>query len=482
MFVYLNCATDGSITDLIYQLLRDHLMRFFHRVHAEHRGFSVNLHALCASVVLFTTEASVVNKNESNSGFNENQSKFAAMSQSLSHQQLIDVANKFGTPVYVYHAEKIKEQYDKLISAFSIVDTRFFYACKALTNINILKYISDLGCGIDCSSINEVKLALHAGVPTDQVLYTSNGISFEEIEEATACRGHINIDSLSNLEKFGKKFGGNYPVGIRIRPNILAGGNLKISTGHEKSKFGVPVDQLDQIIAVIERYKIIVRTLHIHTGSDIKDADVFVQGIKVLTEIVPHFPNLEVIDLGGGFKVPYEPDDEETDIGLIARKLKKYLDSHLFINGKKYQLWFEPGKYLVSECGYLVTKVNVVKDNNHQVFVGVDSGLNHLVRPMMYDAYHHIVNLSNPEGQEKVYTVTGYICETDTFASDRLLHEVREGDYLVFYNAGAYGFEMSSNYNSRYKPAEVLVKDEKAYLIRKPDVVEDLLRNQVKVL
>lgn len=404
------------------------------------------------------------------------------MSFRLSKEQLIQAANEFGTPLYVYHAEKIKEQYEKLSAAFSIIDARFFYACKALTNINILKYIHQLGCGIDCSSINEVKLALKAGVPKDKILYTSNGIAFEEIEEAAGYGVHINIDSLSNLEKFGKKFGNSYPVGVRIRPNILAGGNLKISTGHEKSKFGIPVDQLDQLLSIVDKYTIKIKTLHIHTGSDIKDADVFVHGIKVLTELVAHFPDLSIIDLGGGFKVPYEPDDEETDIGLITQKLKTYLDSHLFNKGKKYQLWFEPGKYFVSEAGYLITRVNVLKDNGQQIFAGVNSGLNHLIRPMMYDAYHHIANISNPNAKEKVYTVTGYICETDTFASDRLLHEVREGDLLVFYNAGAYGFEMASNYNSRYKPAEVMIKDNKSLLIRRRDEFDDLLRKQVEII
>lgn len=404
------------------------------------------------------------------------------MPQSLSSSQLVDLAERFGTPLYVYHAEKIKEQYEKLTSGFSILDTKFFFACKALTNINILKYIHSLGCGIDCSSINEVKLALHAGVPANKILYTSNGISFEEIEEAVQNGVHVNIDSLSNLEKFGKKFGNSYPVGVRLRPNILAGGNLKISTGHEKSKFGIPIDQLELLKTIVANNHIKIKTLHIHTGSDIKDADVFVHGIKVLSEIVSNFPDLQVIDLGGGFKVPYEPDDEETDIALIAQKLKKYLDTHLFKDGKKYQLWFEPGKFLVSECGYLITKVNVIKNNGVQTFAGVNSGLNHLIRPMMYDAYHHIVNISNPTAEEKVYNVTGYICETDTFASDRLLHEVREGDYLVFYNAGAYGFEMSSNYNSRYKPAEVLVKDGEAFLIRKRDEFQDLLKNQLTIL
>jgi len=401
------------------------------------------------------------------------------MSQSLSQEQLISIANEFGTPVYVYHAEKIKEQYEKLSSAFSILDTRFFYASKALTNVNILKYINLLGSGIDCSSVNEVKLALHAGVPTDKVLYTSNGIAFEEIEEVVELGVHINIDSLSNLEKFGKKFGNGYPVGVRLRPNILAGGNLKISTGHEKSKFGIPLDQLDKLLTIVEQYKINIKALHIHTGSDIKDADVFLHGIKVLSDVIPHFPDLQVIDLGGGFKVPYAPEDAETDVAGIAQKLKDYLDTHLFKNGKKYQLWFEPGKYMVSECGYLITQVNVLKDNGNQIFAGVNSGLNHLIRPMFYDAYHHIVNISNSSAEEKVYNVTGYICETDTFASDRLLHEVREGDFLVFHNAGAYGFEMSSNYNSRFKPAEVLVKDGKAMLIRKRDSWNDLISHLV---
>jgi diaminopimelate decarboxylase len=403
------------------------------------------------------------------------------MSQSLSHSQLNDLAERFGTPLYVYHAEKIKEQYEKLTSGFSVIDARFFFACKALTNINILKYIDSIGCGIDCSSINEVKLALHAGVNPDKILYTSNGISFEEIQEAVEAGVHVNIDSLSNLEKFGKKYGNSYPVGVRLRPNILAGGNLKISTGHERSKFGIPIDRIDFLKKIVDENNIKIKALHIHTGSDIKDADIFVHGIKVLSELVPHFPDLEIIDLGGGFKVPYEPDDEETDIAWIAGKLKKYLDTHIF-NGRKFQLWFEPGKYLVSECGYLITQVNVIKDNGVQIFAGVNSGLNHLIRPMMYDAYHHIVNISNPTAEEKAYTVTGYICETDTFANDRLLHEVREGDYLVIYNAGAYGFEMSSNYNSRYKPAEVLVKDGEALLIRRRDEFEDLLRNQIKVL
>lgn len=402
------------------------------------------------------------------------------MPEQLTNEQLLQAAKEFGTPLYVYHAEKIKEQYQKLTNAFSVLDTKFFYACKALTNINVLKYIKSIGCNIDCSSINEVRLALHAGFEPSQILYTSNGIAFSEIEEAAEAGVNINIDSLSNLEKFGKKFGHVYPVGIRIRPNIMAGGNLKISTGHVTSKFGIPVDQLSKIEEIVKQTGLFIRALHIHTGSDIKEADVFVKGIEVLFELIPHFPELEVIDLGGGFKVPYKPEEQDTDVALLAMKIKETFDNHPLADQKKFQLWFEPGKFLVSECGYLLAEVTVMKDTGPIVFAAVNSGLNHLIRPMMYDAYHHIRNISNPEGNEKTYTVTGNICETDTFAADRKLNEIHEGDILAFYNAGAYGFEMASNYNSRYKPAEVLFRDGEARLIRKRDEMSDLLRNLVE--
>lgn len=408
------------------------------------------------------------------------------MANSLSNEQLVALAQQFGTPLYVYNAAKIKEQYGRLTNAFEGIDATFFFASKALTNINILRYIKSIGCNIDCSSINEVKLALYAGFEPARILYTSNGIAFAEIEEAVAAGVHVNIDSLSNLEKFGKKYGHSYPVGIRLRPNIMAGGNIKISTGHERSKFGIPVTQLQQIKDIVAEHNIFIRTLHIHTGSDIKDADVFVKGFEVLFDLIPHFTELEVVDLGGGFKVPYKPGDEETDMPKLAKRIKETFDSHPLGNDaqgnrRKFSLWFEPGKFLVSESGYLISEVNVMKDTGAAVFAGVNTGLNHLIRPMMYDAYHHIINVSNPGGEEKMYTVTGNICETDTFASDRFINEIREGDLLVFKNAGAYGFEMSSNYNSRFKPAEVLVLDDKAHLIRKRDEMADLLRNQLEI-
>lgn len=404
------------------------------------------------------------------------------MTERLTNEFLLETTHEFGSPLYVYHAEKIKEQYEKLASAFSVLNTKFFYASKALTNINILRYIKNIGCNVDCSSSNEVKLALHAGFEPSRVLYTSNGISFEEIEDVAAAGVHINIDSLSNLEKFGKKFGSTYPVGVRIRPNIMAGGNLKISTGHNTSKFGIPVQQIAEIEKIMQDTNVCIHALHIHTGSDIKDADVFVKGIEVLFELIPHFPDLKIIDLGGGFKVPYKPDESEVNMPLLAEKIKETFDSHPQTQNRNLQLWFEPGKFIVSESGYLLTTVTVLKDTGDITFAAVDSGLNHLIRPMMYDAYHHIVNISNPAGSEKKYWVTGNICETDNFATDRTLNEIREGDVLAILNGGAYGFEMSSNYNSRYKPAEVLVIEGKACLIRKRDEFDDLLRKQPEVV
>jgi diaminopimelate decarboxylase len=400
----------------------------------------------------------------------------------LSPDQLKDIAKEFGTPVYVYHAERIKEQYNKLLTAFHGVDTKFFYAAKALTNINILKYILSIGCNIDCSSVNEVKLAVKAGFEPKNILYTSNNIAFEEIEEAKNLGVHINIDSISNLKKFGKKFGHSYPVGIRLRPNIMAGGNLKISTGHANSKFGVALESLNEVLNVVKETNLHIRTLHIHTGSEIKDVEVFAKGIEVLFEVAQHFPELEVIDLGGGFKIPYKPGEEGTDIPLLGKKVKEEFDQFEKKYNRHFQVWFEPGKFIVAESGYFITLVNVIKNGGNRIFAGVNSGLNHLIRPMFYGAYHEIENISNPNGQKKNYNVVGNICETDNFAEDRQLPEVREGDLLVFRNAGAYCFEMSSHYNSRYKPAEILVKDGKLHLIRKRDEMDDLLKNQLEVL
>ncbi len=397
----------------------------------------------------------------------------------LSNQQLRKFADEFGTPLYVYDAGSISHQYGKLAHAFRHWDARMFYACKSLTNLNVLKHIHSLGASLDCVSINEVKLGLMAGFEKENILYTPNCVDFNEILEAKELGVNINLDNISILEQFGNKFGNTYPICIRLNPHIMGGGNYKISTGHVDSKFGISIHQMRHIERIVKTTGLHVEGIHMHTGSEIKDINVFLEGLEVMFLMAEHFSELKYIDLGSGFKVPYQPGEKETDVELLGEKVTEAFTKYEAETGKKLQVWFEPGKFLVSKCGYLIVKANVIKQTPATVFVGVDSGFNHLIRPMMYDAYHHIENISNPHGTSRIYTVVGNICETDTFAWDRTLPEVREGDYLAFYNAGAYGFEMSSNFNSRLKPAEVILENGEARLIRRREVFEDLLRGQV---
>jgi len=392
------------------------------------------------------------------------------------------MAKEYGTPLYIYQKEKIESQYKKLTNAFKQSNTKFFYACKALSNINVLKIVQKMGAGLDTVSINEVKLGLKAGFSPDQILYTPNCVHFSEIEEAKDFGVHINIDNISILEQFGNKYGNSYPIMIRLNPHIMAGGNLKISTGHIDSKFGISVHQMRHIERVVKTTNLNVEGLHMHTGSEIKDISVFLQALEVMLDLAVRFPDIKYLDLGSGFKVPYKEDEKATDVDLLGVKLHEAISAYEQETGKKLEVWFEPGKYLVSESGYFITKVNVIKQTPATVFAGIDTGFNHLIRPMFYDSYHQIVNLSNPKGTERIYTVVGNLCETDTFCWDRVLNEVREGDYLLFKNAGAYGFEMASSFNSRARPAEVLFSKGKPQLIRKREDLDDLLRNQIEVL
>jgi len=397
----------------------------------------------------------------------------------LHSEFLVGVARQFGSPVYVYHSEKIRRQYDKLHKAFSAARVRFFYACKALTNINILRYMHELGCGLDTVSIQEVQLGLKAGFDPRQILFTPNCVALEEIIAAKDLGVRINIDNISILEQFGNLFADSCPISIRLNPHIMAGGNYKISTGHVDSKFGISIHQLRHIERVVSSTRLKVNGLHMHTGSEIKDIEVFLKGVEIMFGLAEHFPELDFLDLGSGFKIAYQPGDPETDIHELGSKLSETFNNFSRSYPRPLELWFEPGKYLVSQAGYFIVKANVIKQTTATVFVGVNSGFNHLIRPMFYDAFHLIRNISNPGGTERIYTVVGNICETDTFGWDRKINEVREGDFLVFYNAGAYGFEMSSNFNSRLRPAEVLVRDGKATLIRERDTLEDLLKHQV---
>ena len=394
-------------------------------------------------------------------------------------KDLLQLAEQFGSPLYVYDAEKIQSQYNRLTKAFSKVDTlRINYAMKALSNVAILQLLRDMGSGLDTVSIQEVLLGLHAGYEPEKIFFTPNGVSLEEIEEVAAMGVQINIDNLSILEQFGTKYP-DTPVCIRINPHVMAGGNTNISVGHIDSKFGISIHQLPHLIRIVENTKMNIVGIHMHTGSDILDIEVFLYAAEILFDVAKNFKNLEFLDFGSGFKVPYKKDDIETDIEELGKKLSKRFNDFCTEYGKELTLIFEPGKFLVSEAGFFLAKVNVVKQTTSTVFAGVDSGFNHLIRPMLYGSQHHIENISNPKGKERFYSVVGYICETDTFANNRRIAEINEGDILCFKNAGAYCFSMSSNYNSRYKPGEVLWMNGEGHLIRAKESFEDLLRNQI---
>ena len=392
---------------------------------------------------------------------------------------LTSIANQFGSPIYVYDAEKMEHQYKRLTQAFqSVPQLRINYAVKALSNVNILSFMHSLGAGLDTVSIQEVKLGLSAGVPAQMIIFTPNGVSLEEIEEAAALGVQINIDNLSLLEQFGSKHP-DVPVCIRINPHVMAGGNANISVGHIDSKFGISIHQLPHIVRIVENTGMRINGIHMHTGSDILDIDVFLHAAEILFTTAKSFHDLEFLDFGSGFKVPYHPNDIETNIEELGQKLGERFKSFCKDYGKELTLAFEPGKFLVSEAGYFLTQVNVVKQTTSTVFAQVNSGFNHLIRPMLYGSQHHIENISNPNGRERFYSVVGYICETDTFANNRRINEISEGDLLCFHNAGAYCFSMASNYNSRFRPAEIFWHQGEAKLIRKAEQFDDLLHNQV---
>jgi diaminopimelate decarboxylase len=399
----------------------------------------------------------------------------------VTNSDLVAIAAKFGNPVYVYDSEKIAAQYQRLTAAFSNVgDLRINYAAKALSNVSILKLLRQLGSGLDTVSIQEVQLGLAAGFKPQSIIYTPNGVSLKEIESVAQMGVQINIDNLSLLEQFGTRHP-KTPVCIRINPHVMAGGNSNISVGHIDSKFGISIHQIPHLLRIVENTAMNINGIHMHTGSDILDIDVFLHAAEILFDTAKHFKALEFLDFGSGFKVLYHENDIETNIEELGEKLSKRFVAFCKEYGSELQLIFEPGKFLVSQAGHFVTQVNVVKQTTSTVFAQVDSGFNHLIRPMLYGSHHHIENLSNPKGKERFYSVVGYICETDTFASNRKIAEITEGDLLVFRNSGAYCFSMASNYNSRYRPAEVLWHEGKAHLIRKRETFEDILHNQVEM-
>lgn len=391
---------------------------------------------------------------------------------------LLTLAETYGAPLYIYHSERIQAQYNRLSGAFDVPDLKIHYACKALSNLSVLKLMKSMGAGLDAVSIEEVQLGLQAGFEPRDIIFTPNCVSVQELEAGIRLGVRINIDDIEALEYIGLYHEG-LPVCVRINPHLMAGGNEKISVGHIDSKFGISIHQLPLVLRLVRTLGIRVEGVHMHTGSDILDIEVFSRAADILFNVADQFEDITYLDFGSGFKVRYRPDDYETDIERFGKSFSEKFNAYCRERGKSLKLMFEPGKFLVSEAGYFLVRTNLIKQTTSTVFAGVDSGFNHLIRPMLYNAHHEIINITHPQGQPRIYTVVGYICETDTFGYNRRISEIRENDVLCFLNAGAYCYMMSSNYNSRLRPAEVLIHEGKPYEIRRREVLDDLTRTMV---
>ncbi len=364
---------------------------------------------------------------------------------------LIKITKKYSTPVYVYFEDIIKRQIHKLQTAFQKLPYEIHYAMKANENPEILKIMHQNGLGVDAVSINEIKRALTVGFAKEKIIYTPSCPSENELKFAFDRQIHTHI---GGTEYFDFVIN-NYPdtaIGLRINPGNHIGGNQKIATGHNNSKFGIPVNQLDIINKYIDK-GLKIDSLHLHTGSDVKTWQDLARSIDVIFEFAKHFNQLKYIDLGSGFKVKYQAGDTEIALKAYADYIQSKIDALAY----PIRIKFEPGKFLVSDAGVLLVKVNVVKQGFDKKFAGVNSGFHHFIRPMYYDTYHEIINLSNKESATEKYDVVGVLCEEDTFAHNRYLSPVKKGDILMIRNAGAYGYSMSSIYNLRDKPKEVLV-------------------------
>ncbi len=376
----------------------------------------------------------------------------------INKELLLQIAGHFGTPVYVYDLEKIREQYRKLSGAFSQLDTDIHFAVKSNHNPAIIKTIHEEGGQFDTVSLEEVLHLMELGIPKDDILFTPSCPSKEELKKAFTAGIKIHIGSMEYLEWIAKEFPGR-AFGLRINPGLDIGGNKKIATAHAHSKFGIPWAYHDELLNIIRSRQLKITGLHVHLGSDIGFTQMMKESIVFLADIQQYFPDLEYLDIGGGFKIKYKEEDRETDMNELAQFIKKVLEE----SGRKLKIKIEPGKFLVAEAGKLLTRVNLIKKTPGKNFVCVNTGFNHFIRPMYYGAYHEIENISNPGAKPQIYDVVGNLCEEDTFAYDRPIPQVHEGDILSINNTGAYGYVMASHYNLRKLPKEIIVDGNKIY-------------------
>lgn len=400
----------------------------------------------------------------------------------MNREALVQLARRYGTPLYVYDGGLIQKRYAELYSFIKWPKLKILYAMKANSNFHILRLLMKKGAFIDAVSPAEALLALRAGFAPDSILYTANNITDEEMHEVRKLDVLMNIGSLSRLEKYGRAFPGT-DVCLRFNPDVVAGEHKNVQTGGSLTKFGILLDDADRAKEIADAYNLRVVGLHEHTGSGISATEKVFESMDNLLGIAEpaRFPHLEFIDFGGGFKVPYNPNEKRINYLSFGRGISGRFSRFCSKYGRKLWMYFEPGKYIVAEAGCLVVQANTLKNNNGRLIAGVNSGFNHLIRPLLYSAYHHIINLTNPKGAIKKYDVCGNLCETgDRFAEQREINEIREGDFLAVMNAGAYCYSMASLYNLRPLPVEVLICNRKSFVARKRLSSSELVEAIVK--
>ena len=378
------------------------------------------------------------------------------MKSAPSPDRLLDIADRFGTPTYVYLETRLREQARALQQRLKPVPHRLFYAMKANASPAVLRILREEGLGFEAVSIAEVLLARRLGMAPEDIFYSGNNITDDEMEAVHAEGVLMNIGELSRLDRFGRRFPGA-EVSLRVNPALGDGHHPNVVTAGEQTKFGIPLAELPRALALVERHGLDLIGLHQHIGSGIGTARALRDAMQVLLDASRDAPSLRFLNFGGGLDVPYRPDARPFDLDAFSEHVLPLLHNEAE-RRKDIAFWFEPGRFFVAEAGVLLTRVNTIKTTAQKSFAGTDTGFNQLIRPVLYDAYHEVVNLSNPAGAARRYDVVGNICETgDRLARNRRLPELREGDVLAVLDAGAYGMSMASEYNLRPLPAEVLL-------------------------
>jgi diaminopimelate decarboxylase len=375
----------------------------------------------------------------------------------IQNTSIIDLIKKHGSPLYIYNSEKIRQQYRKLVENITYSNIQINYACKANTSTRVLELLREEGANIECISIGEIEAARQAGFTTEQIIFTCSNLTEEEIRYLIKNNITANLDSFHQIETWGKLNPGS-DISVRINQGIGAGHHDHVITGGPDSKFGIYHTRIDEIKTLKKQFNLNIIGIQQHIGSNVLDENIFIKAIKALLETATQFENLEYIDFGGGFGIPYKPDEKEFDMQSLGKRITKMLNNFSRDYRKNIKVIFEPGRYLVAQAGYLLAEVIDIKRTPFKTFVGLNTGFNHLVRPAMYGSYHPIANASRVEGEKETVTIAGNICESgDLFAQDRELTKFEIGDIAAILNAGAYGYTMASRYNSRELPKEIII-------------------------